>query len=219
MAALDNSKHEAFCRAILEGRSGREAYAAAGYKAKPAAADTNASRLLKNAQVAARIGELKAEAALGSVMSAREVLEELSKLARTNAADVMAITVADDVVGAVQALPRELSAALHEVTVDTYIDGAGDGAREVKRVKFKLHDKRAALVDIGRHHGVFKDRVEHSGKDGGAIETRDVSGLSPNEIARRIAYALIQGAPAGSAVDDTGAAAAANAMADDKEAQ
>lgn len=44
-------------------------------------------------------------------------------------------------------------------------------------VKIKLHDKRAALVDIGRHLGMFKDRVEHSGPNGGPIEMREVSDL------------------------------------------
>lgn len=30
-------------------------------------------------------------------------------------------------------------------------------------IKLKLHDKRAALVDIGKHLGMFVDKVEHSG--------------------------------------------------------
>ena len=33
MTVLKNSKHEAFARSIVEGKSGREAYRAAGYKA------------------------------------------------------------------------------------------------------------------------------------------------------------------------------------------
>lgn len=37
-------------------------------------------------------------------------------------------------------------------------------------LKVKLHDKQAALVAIGRHLGMFKDRVEHTGKDGGPIK-------------------------------------------------
>lgn len=44
-----------------------------------------------------------------------------------------------------------------------YVEGRGGNAREVKRVKFKLADKRAALVDIGRHLGMFKDRLDLSG--------------------------------------------------------
>ncbi|RIQ64645.1 terminase small subunit, partial [Bordetella avium] len=34
-------------------------------------------------------------------------------------------------------------------------------------LKVKFHDKKGALVDIGRHLGMFKDRVEHSGPGGG----------------------------------------------------
>jgi len=54
-------------------------------------------------------------------------------------------------------------------------------------IKIKLHDKRAALVDIGKHLGMFKERVEHTGANGGPIETRDLSGY---DLARRIAKLL-----------------------------
>jgi hypothetical protein len=36
-----------------------------------------------------------------------------------------------------------------------------DEAREVKRTKFKFSDKRAALVDLGKHLGMFKGIQEH----------------------------------------------------------
>ncbi|ENO82074.1 hypothetical protein B447_05033 [Thauera sp. 27] len=45
--------------------------------------------------------------------------------------------------------------------------------KEGLRVKF--HDKRAALVDVGRHLGMFKDKVEHTGKDGGPIQSESVT--------------------------------------------
>jgi len=64
------------------------------------------------------------------------------------------------------------------VTVKDYVEGRGEDAREVKRVRFKLADKRAALVDLGRHLGMFVDRHEHSGPAGGPIET---AALSPEE--------------------------------------
>jgi hypothetical protein len=50
-----------------------------------------------------------------------------------------------------------------------------------------------------RRREAWRERQEHehTGKDGKPIETRDVSELSPNEIARRIAFALIGAAPAG----------------------
>lgn len=31
-------------------------------------------------------------------------------------------------------------------------------------IKMKMHDKRAALVDIGKHLGMFTEKVEHSGE-------------------------------------------------------
>ena len=49
--------------------------------------------------------------------------------------------------------------ALSEVTVDDYIDGRGEGAREVKRIKIKLCDKKGALVDLGKHLGMFRGDV------------------------------------------------------------
>jgi phage terminase small subunit len=39
----------------------------------------------------------------------------------------------------------------------------------VRRVKFKLCDKRAALVDLGKHLGMFKDKIERSGRGGGPV--------------------------------------------------
>jgi phage terminase small subunit len=85
MTILSNSRHEAFARAILEGKSGREAYIAAGYKA--AGAEANASRLIRNDKVSARIAELKGKAAEGAVLSRRQVLEGLSRLASANMQD------------------------------------------------------------------------------------------------------------------------------------
>jgi hypothetical protein len=53
------------------------------------------------------------------------------------------------------ALTRDQTAALSEVTLEDFLDHRGEAARSVRRVKFKLHDKRAALVDLGRHLGLF----------------------------------------------------------------
>ena len=91
MTALRNSKHEAFARAIVEGKAGAEAYGLAGYKANKASAETNASRLLRNAQVSARIAELKAEAAAKALLSAAKVLAEIEKLAFSNMQDFMVV--------------------------------------------------------------------------------------------------------------------------------
>ena len=163
MTILANSRHEAFVRALLEGKSARAAYIAAGYKA--AGAEANASRLIRNDKVAARLAELKGKAAEGAVATRREVLEQLTKIGLANMQDYMRIGPDGSLVLDFENLTRDQAAALQEVTVETYMVGRGKNAREVKKVKFKLADKRAALVDLGRYHKLFADKFEHAGKD------------------------------------------------------
>jgi phage terminase small subunit len=57
-------------------------------------------------------------------------------------------------------------------------------------VKIKMHDKQAALVSIGKHLGMFSEKHEVTGKDGGPIKVED---LNPTETARMIAFALAKG--------------------------
>jgi phage terminase small subunit len=66
------------------------------------------------------------------------------------------------------ALTRDQAAALVEVVVEDFVNGRGEDARDVRRVKFKLADKKGALADMGRHLGMFIDRRERSGDDGGS---------------------------------------------------
>jgi phage terminase small subunit len=55
--------------------------------------------------------------------------------------------------------------------------------------KFKLHDKKAALDMIGKHLGMFTDKIELSGVNGGPIEIAEVSGLSDDELENLIEIA------------------------------
>src|ERR1700690_457845 len=57
-------------------------------------------------------------------------------------------------------LTRDQAAALAEVTVEDFKDGRGDDARDVRRIKFKLSDKRSALVDMGKHLGMFREKLD-----------------------------------------------------------
>lgn len=194
MPALSNPKHDAVALAYIRdpSRIGWKAYQAVYPNSSETAARTAWTRLLKKADFSARIAELNAKAADSAVMDLREVLAELSKLGRSNMQD---FTVRGDdtgeVIASLQDLERDHAAAIQELTVETYIEGHGDEAREVKRVKLKLHDKRGALAELRRHHEPQKH--EHSGKDGNPIETKDVTERpSDLEIARRVAFLLSQ---------------------------
>lgn len=91
-------------------------------------------------------------------ITADDVLSELVKLAKANMQDFMISQPGGDPYLDFSKLTRDQASALQEVTVEDYTEGRGENARDVKRVKFKLCDKRAALVDIGRHLGMFVDR-------------------------------------------------------------
>src|SRR6185437_4769390 len=102
-------------------------------------------------------------------VTVERVLAELAKIGFSNMQDYMRVGPEGDPVLDFSALNRDQAAALVECTVEDFKDGRGEDAREVRRVKFKLADKRAALVDLGKHLGIFKERVEHSGVDGAPI--------------------------------------------------
>jgi phage terminase small subunit len=199
---LRNAKHELVLQHYFTDpeRVGYRCYIKVYPNSSVAAAKTAFSRLLKNADFAARISFLDAQVAEKavdeSVMSRREVLQELSKLGRSNVQN--AIVRGDDtrdVVTSLEEMAPEHAAAIQELTVETYVEGQGDDAREVKRVRIKLHGKTPALRDLGEHYKLFTQKHEHAGEDGGAIRTVDeTEPISELELARRIAFALEAGA-------------------------
>ena len=82
MAVLDNSRHERFAQLIANGLSGAEAYREAGYKVSANVSSVNASRLLKDARVAARIAELQENRAKALDVATAKAAEKL-EISRT----------------------------------------------------------------------------------------------------------------------------------------
>jgi phage terminase small subunit len=170
MTILTNAKHEAVALAYIADpeKVGWRAYKTVYPKSSRHAAECGFTRLQKNVEFAARIAELGEQAAQGAVMTAQEALEELTRIARANMQDYMRIGPDGDPVLDYSKLTRDQAAALQEVTVDTYTDGRGDDAREVKRIKFKLADKLRALELIGKHNALFTEK--HLVEFGGVAE-------------------------------------------------
>jgi hypothetical protein len=158
MAALANAKHEEVALAYMGDprKIGWRAYRKVYSKSSQRAAEAAFSRLLRNAEFSARVAELQAQAAEVAVMAAREVLIELSRIGRANMADFVQAFGCGDPVAAVDQLTPEQTAALGEVTVEQFMDGAG--AREVRRIKFKLIAKIPALELLGKHYRLFVER-------------------------------------------------------------
>lgn len=201
MPVLKNAKHERFAQALAAGKTQIDAHKDAGFKPHRG----NASGLAQDKNIAARVAELletratieakATEQAIEKLAITKEaVLGELALLGFSNMLDY--VRIGDDGLPYTDfsALTREQAAAIQEVHVESTPAAIGEDGQEtrpeVRKVRFKLADKRAALGDLGRHLGLFKERVELTGKDGAPIEVE----LTDLEAARRIAFLLTKAA-------------------------
>lgn len=175
-------KQEAFVSEYLIDLNATQAAIRAGYSA--ATAYSQGQRLLKDVEISAAIEKAMAERSMRTNITQDQVVRELARIGfvdirkvvtwtngatgfdedeaeetgevRISVANFVMLTPSDEI-------DAETAAAISEISQTK------DGA-----LKVKLHDKRAALVDLGRHLGMFKDKVEVTGKDGGAIEIDQV---------------------------------------------
>jgi len=93
-------------------------------------------------------------------ITADMVLKELALLGFANMKDYIKISKDGDPFIDLSDLTREQAAAISETMVEDYYEGRGEDARQVRKVKIKFHDKKGALVDIGKHLGMFVDKSE-----------------------------------------------------------
>lgn len=190
---LRNPRHERFAQELAAGKTASQAYVIAGYKENR----HNAAALARQEHIAARCDEIldarntveakAVEKAIERTAITKErVLTELAKIGFANMMDYMRVGPDGDPHLDFSAITRDQAAALVEVTVEDFKDGRGEDARDVRRVKFKLADKKGALVDIGREIGMFISRSE-VGKPG------EFANLSDDELADSIAAELMRG--------------------------
>ena len=157
-------KQEAFAQAYVETGNASEAYRR-GYNAEKMsdnALHVAASRALSNAKVRLRVDALRAEVAKRHDITIDKIVRELALIGFSNMLDYISVQEGDAFVD-LSKLTREQAAAIGEVTSETYLEGKGEDAKTVKRTKFKLSDKRSALVDLGKHLGMFPQQVNVTG--------------------------------------------------------
>lgn len=194
MAKLSNAKHELFAQNIAKGEPNSTAYLGAGFTASNRnSADASASKLLNTAKIAKRVNELlafrdvidrgsTAKAIENLAITKERILGELAKIGFSNMFDYIKTQDDGSAIVDLSKLSRDQAAAITEVTVETYVEaGQGDDdPKTVKKIRFKLSDKRPALVDMGKHLGMFIERRE-VGKPGDFDEKTD------DELATEIA--------------------------------
>lgn len=156
-----NDKQRRFAQEYLIDLNATQAAIRAGYSAKTAKAQ--GARLLTHVDVQAAIQQAQDERAKRTEITADRVLQELARVGFANLGDFIRLTGDGDPAIDLSGLTRDQAAALSEVVTEDFVVGRGDDARDVRRVKVKLHDKLGALEKLGKHLGMFVNRHELSG--------------------------------------------------------
>lgn len=119
-------------------------------KASEAAGYKSPMNLLKREHVANALGRRLEDIMTKKAITADRVIDELGKIAFANIDDFV------DADYVIQEKPkRRKMAAVQAVTITPTEDG--------DKVALKMYDKLGALNALGRHFGLFKDRIEISG--------------------------------------------------------
>jgi phage terminase small subunit len=155
MPILANQRHELMAQGLAMGKKQMRAYKDAGFKPN----SKSANHLANQDYIKDRVRELTEVAVANTTLTIERVLRELEKLGFANMLDYIKI---DSETGEPEldfkTLTRDQAAAIIEITTD-HITSPRDGS-VTKRTKFKLCDKKGALVDLGRHLGMFVDRKQ-----------------------------------------------------------
>lgn len=168
MPILSNARHERFAQLLAEGKSADEAYSAAGFAPNRG----NAATLKAKQSISDRVREILNRGAERAEITQEMVLRELAKIGfsdirraikwnghlvkeedNPDGGDVLVIkTVVSNHVTLIDSdeLDDDTAAAIAQIS-----QNATGG------VTLKMHDKKGALVDIGKHLGMFVERTEN----------------------------------------------------------
>lgn len=163
--AKESAKAAKFVTEYLVDLNATQAAIRAGY-AKDSAGVAG-SRLLKSAKVKAAVDAAISERAKRTEITADRVLQELWRIATSDIAK--AFDGSGNLLPVHQMAP-EARAALAGVETEELLDGQGEERKAVGQSrKVKHWDKVKALELVGKHLGMWKDKVEVSGEAGGPM--------------------------------------------------
>lgn len=183
-----NERQALFAQEYIVDLNATQAAIRAGYS--ESTAGSQGHDLLKIPEIQAAIQKAMDLRAERVGITADRVLVELARMGFADTRKLF--TPAGHLINPVD-LEDDIAAAVQSIEVVTKVGGEEDekGNKAIEYThKIKLADKKGSLELLGKHMKLFADRVEHTGKDGGPIETKD---LTDNDIARRIAFALQKG--------------------------
>ena len=169
-------KHQRFVHEyVANGGNGPRAYRMVYRTCSPLAANTNASRLLKNADIRAYLADVKKKSLERLTPTYQKILSEYAKLAFSDIGECLDF----DTPGGPYLIPGkylspEARACIAGVEVVTTTRSARASKAKTKgkaksnapaktetitttRIRVRLHDKKAALKDLAQHIGMFQE--------------------------------------------------------------
>jgi len=145
------ARQEKFCHEyIANGANAKAAAIAASYS--PNGAEVTGSQLLRHPKVSARIAELTTKAAGPLDMSAEEIVQEASRIARVRVNQVVTFGPGGVNPLSSDGMSEDVLAAVSEVSQTVSAEGGS--------IRVKLHDKLAALTLLAKLKGLLRDKVE-----------------------------------------------------------
>ncbi len=182
------AKQKAFIQEYLVDLNATQAAIRAGYNKNSARqiANQNLSKLY----IRQAIDEALKEREQRTQITQDVVIGELAKIALTDIKNYLSYRTEKTVVGRTDT-GEPIFDYTHVIDIKDSDQVDGSVVSEVQHnkdgtFKFKLHDKKGALELLGKHLKLFTDKTEHTGKDGGPIETKvtkpDLSALSDEEL-------------------------------------
>ncbi len=93
-------------------------------------------------------------------ITADAVITELARLGFSNMQDYIKVQEDGSAYMDLSKLTREQAAAISEITTEVYTEGKGEEAKDVKRTKVKISDKKGSLELLGKHLGIFPDKLK-----------------------------------------------------------
>lgn len=153
---LNNPRQEQFCQQYVIDFNGTRAATSAGYSKKTAV--EQASRLLINVNVRARISELQEELKERNMLKADDIIQELRALGFWSIKDFLK---KENVIKDISRLSRDITKPVVGIKTKVLKTKIGETTITEVTTELKLADKKAALVDLGRHIGIFeKDNTQ-----------------------------------------------------------
>ncbi|ULT55405.1 terminase small subunit [Neobacillus drentensis] len=178
------AKQQAFIKEYLIDLNSTQAAIRAGYS--EATAKEIGYENLTKPHIAEAIQKAMDERSKRTEITQDRVLQELAKVGFADIKDYLSFETSLTTVGYNDKGERIIDYA-HVVTLkdSETVDGAVISEVSLKdgALKFKLHDKMKALNDIGRHLGLFNDKLDIGNKDDKPFKTsHDLSKLSVEEL-------------------------------------